>query len=102
MNDFILVTTIEEILYHLTTKEIVVFDMLDGQGYFEQKGNDIFICIQPKFGSATIHKGNRSMLRKTFKKMYNTEFYVMPGLRADIRRATLFDKIADFFRRREN
>ena len=96
--EFIQLKTIEEILYYLATSEIVVFNMLDGHGYFEQKGNDIFICIQPKVGSATIAKGNRGMLRKTFKKMHDTEFYVMPGLRPDIRRSTLFDKIADFFR----
>jgi hypothetical protein len=99
--DFMQLKTIEEILYYLATKEIIVFNMLDGQGYFEQKGNDIFICIQPKVGSATIVKGNRGMLRKTFKKMHDTKFYVMPGLRADIKRLTLFDKIADFFRGKE-
>lgn len=96
--EFIQLTTIEEVLYHLATKEIVIFNMLDGQGYFEQKGNDIFICIQPKVGSATVVKGNRCMLRKTFKKMHDTEFYVLPGLRIDIKRLTLLDKIADFFK----
>ena len=97
--DAIKITTIEEILYHLATKEIIVFNLLDsGTGYFVQKGNDMFICIQPKFGSATIVKGNRRMLRKTFKQFHDTEFYVIPGIKAENSRLTLLDKIADFFK----
>ncbi len=99
MKNAIQLTTIGEILYHLATKEIVVFNMLDGYGYFQQQGNDITIVIQPNVGSATIAIGNRSMLRKTFKQFYNTEFYVMPGLRADVKRITLLDRIADFFKK---
>jgi hypothetical protein len=100
--EFIEVFTIDEVLYHLTTKEIIIFNLLDnGYGYFEQKGNDFFICIQPQIGSATLAKGNRGMLRKTFKKFHDTEFYVMPGLSVDIRRTTLFDKIADFFKNKK-
>lgn len=96
--DAIQITTIEEVLYHLATKELVVFSMSDGEGYFEQKGNEMIICIQPKFGSATVYSGNRGMLRKTFKSFHDTEFYVIPGLTTNIKRVTLLDKIADFFR----
>lgn len=98
MTNSIKITTIEEVLYHLATKEIVVFNLIDGYGYFQQIGNEMTICIQPKFGSATIAKGNRSMLRKTFKQFHDTSFYVIPGLRHDIKRTTLLDKIADFFK----
>ena len=99
--DAIKITTIEEVLYHLATKEIIVFNLLDsGFGYFEQKGNDIFICIQPKFGSVSVHQGNRGMLRKTFKKFHDTKFYVLPGMTVGVTRATIFDKVADFFKNR--
>jgi hypothetical protein len=100
--EFIEITTIDEILYHLATKEIIVFSLIDGAfGYFKQKGNDFYICIQPKYGSATLAKGTRNMLRKTFKKFHDTKFYVLPGLTIDINKSTLFDKIADFFRNKE-
>ena len=99
--EFIEIFTIDEVLYHLATKEIVVFNMLDGQGYFKQSGNDFYIYLQPKFGSVSISKGTRGMLRKTFKKFHDTEFYVLPGLSVDIKRTSLFDKIADFFRNKE-
>ena len=97
--DAIKITTIEEVLYHLATKEIIVFNLLDeGFGYFEQKGNDMYINIQPKNGSCKTFQGNRGILRKTFKSFHNTEFYVIPGIKAEVSRLTLLDKIADFFK----
>ena len=98
MDDWIQIITIEEVLYHLATKEIICFNLLDeGFGYFEQKGNDFYICIQPKHGSSTLAKGNRGMLRKIFKSFHDTEFYVMPGLNVGVSKLTLFDKVADYF-----
>jgi len=103
MDNYIQISTIEEVLYHLATKQLVVFNLLDdGFGYFEQKGNDMYITIQPKHGSATVAQGNRHMLKKTFKSFHDTEYYVMPGMNVGLSKLNIFDKFADFFRREPN
>ena len=98
MNEFIQITTIDEVLYYLASKEIVVFNLINGQGYLEQVGNKFYICIQPKFGSSSIAEGNRGLMRKTFNKFHDTDFYVLPGLRPLMARSTVFDRVADFFK----
>ena len=96
--DSIKITTIDEVLYHLASKELVVFSLSDGYGYIEQKGNEILICIQPKYGSSTTSIGNRGLLRKTFKSLNALAFYVIPSLTIGMRKLTVLDRIADFLK----
>jgi len=96
--DSIKITTIDEVLYHVASKELVVFSLEDGYGYIEQKGNKIIINIQPKYGSSTTSSGNRGLLRKTFKNLNALEFYVIPSLTVGTRKLTVLDRIADFLK----
>lgn len=79
--DWIEITTLNQLLFHLKSGEVVAFMVSDADAFLRAEEEHYRIIIQPPFRSAFEATGGQEQVEKLFAelKKSGTRFWVLPG-----------------------
>lgn len=88
--DWIEITTLNQLLFHLKNGEVVVCPFPEGDMFIRSEGDKYLFIVQPPFKKATELVGGLEQLEKTFRdfREKGIRFWVLPG--AELRKARSF------------
>ena len=98
-DNFMKVTTLMQIKFHLENGKIIFVKLSDGFGYFSKEKDMINFTYQPILGTATVLCSKYEKFDSVYEKFKTMEFFVADRDNIGKRDSSIFDKIADKFRK---